>query len=371
VHKSWLSLVVCGCLVGAVAPDALAQEDDIFTPDVFDDLQAEGEQELDQANRDRDQNPAFAPAPAGGAELDPEIFDPFGEGNVELENVPTTGTLPPASERRQIDQVVADRIGAAAQAYADELARLRKLEKENTSAARGEVHDALSRSAAELGADLQQLVEAHPELVQSNPTLQEQIDQLNRRIAGDDDRPAAAGDPTAPGSYGTPLSLDRPYSAPSRQSDSGAEQFTFWEEQLHQAIAPGDSRAVQEVAENRLNSLKARGDQVALDAAPEHRPYVNNSVRQTVENTLWGGSDEVGEVYDSRLDDLILGSANSGGQSNPSQPNPAPISESDDWEERTLRVQPLPRVRDPITGEERVIVDLALGVDPAQPIRGR
>ena len=172
----------------------------------------------------------------------------------------------------------------------------------------------------------------------------------------------------APGTYGTPLSTSRPAAPAPSDAEAGEDQFAWWQRLLLDGL-DGSSQGLQQLRENRANSLKARADALTLSTDPAYRSYVNDSIRHSVDRTSFVSSSS--SSYDSRLDDLILGtqSRQQGGGDAGSDPLVSAADANQGGYHAAVRVERLPRERDPVTGEERIIVNMPLGVDPSRTIR--
>lgn len=169
--------------------------------------------------------------------------------------------------------------------------------------------------------------------------------------------------------YGAPISARRTYDANGETTlgGDGSGQMRWWEKLLATLVEGVAGGVKGYVATTRMNELKARADRLALRAGIENRPYADARVRQAVDAA---GLSRMG--YDKRLDDLLLGGNRTGGGTGALRPEPVtPVTDVGVARGPSRPVPRLPRVRDPITGAEKVVINMPLGADPVQPLSVR
>lgn len=265
--------------------------------------------------------------------LDPELgevvdpttspkADPFGE--------------PPAAVKAAIDaraRAIGEQ-GAQLQAELTELTRLGRQDR--------------SRYEAELG---RRIADADGRL----NNLQAQVEQLS----GNADARAR----TRVRGYGDPLSLDGSGRGAGRQD---SDQYKWWDKTLH-TTTDGVDRSLQALVERRANALKAEADAVALGVDPKYRSYADGATRRELERSLGASTGQAQAPSDNRLNDLLLPGRTS---------NPIPVASGGNTGQAAARfdeanytrrpgftVKLLPRVKDPVTGKERVMIDYPLGME--------
>lgn len=130
------------------------------------------------------------------------------------------------------------------------------------------------------------------------------------------------------------------------------------------------------LSERRANELRARNERIRREY-PNYRAYVDVESRRAIERSAFARAGGSSRSYDRRLDDLILGPARGSG-GNGSAPTSTAVrtgldvstpGAAADLRSNTRPVARLPRVRDPVTGEERIVIDMPLGVDAVRPLR--
>lgn len=156
-------------------------------------------------------------------------------------------------------------------------------------------------------------------------------------------------------------------------SGTPESRMSWWQKLLLKSME-GVAEGVKGLSERRANELKRREEKLRKEY-PEHRAYVEAETRARIERSAFarhGG----GTNYDKRLDDLILGPARSGatgGSSTSSGSTASGGTTAGNTDFRTSGlnrpVARLPRLRDPVTNEERIVIDMPLGVDPVRPLR--
>ena len=129
-------------------------------------------------------------------------------------------------------------------------------------------------------------------------------------------------------------------------------------------LAGGVNEGLKLLAEKRANGLKAEGDSIALGTEPRYRAYVDAEVRRVVGASALGSNLRKGGV-DPRLSDLSLGN---GSNAPAPAPEPDKLRSYQGAAETSLPKGPMPKryllevKRDPVTGVERPVVALPLGV---------
>ena len=120
---------------------------------------------------------------------------------------------------------------------------------------------------------------------------------------------------------------------------------------------------LQELAQKRTNALKAAGDNLTLSTDPKYRDYANESVRRNIRESSFGRN-SMTRRKDSRLNDLFPSR-----KATPIKRADGSFRSKDPLKGASLNVSIksllLPRVRDPITGRERPVINLPLGMAPA------
>ncbi len=302
--------------------------------------------------------------------LDPDLLDPDLGG--DLLNDPLLQTAPPAAElppgiavpddptKQRVDGAAVE-LGAGADAAGEELyEELRALFERDPEAAKAQQ----ARRLAQLEAQLS--------------SMRTEIDQLMAGEGGDVRLRRQRG-------YGAPVLPERVRGrAPAgtlhgRRIDGdplGRPMWDWWQDLLAATLRHA-SPQLHPLAAARIGALKTAGDRLALSVAPHLRPYVDHVVVREVAGSALGRY-AVNPPYDRRLDDLFqlgrgatqpgTGAAASGSQGE----QPAAVAERPldlSIPQGGVEVKLLPRVRDPRTGQERVIVDLPLGAPPAGSVR--
>lgn len=165
---------------------------------------------------------------------------------------------------------------------------------------------------------------------------------------------------------------------PIRQPAAGTpdSRMSWWQQLLLKSLE-GVAEGIKGLSERRANELKARNERIRRDY-PAYRAYVDVESRRAIERSAFARAGASGGNPDRRLDDLILGPARGSGSgttgSNPTSSAgridvSTPGAAADIRSNATRPVARLPRVRDPVTGEERIVIDMPLGVDAVRPIR--
>ena len=142
-------------------------------------------------------------------------------------------------------------------------------------------------------------------------------------------------------------------------------RMSWWQQLLVKSLE-GVAEGLKGLTERRANELKARTERIRRNY-PEYRAYVDYESRRAIERSAFSRA----SGYDKRLDGLILGPAHSGNTTTATATTTtAGRTDLTSATSRTARpVARLPRVRDPVTGEEKLIIDMPLGVDAVRPIR--
>ncbi len=262
--------------------------------------------------------------------LDPDLGAPS-KRQVGRSNVP----VPPVAEKMRIDDE-AFAIGRSADQVADELKDLVRQFRADPRAANLET--------------IRRLKEADNRLA----SLRTRLDVLEADLEKREGRTRARR--RQRGTYGTALDLNR-RARNSQSHRAGEQQFDWWHGLARKALG-GLPKGLKLLGEKRVNALKSRADALAMSTERRFRGYANASVREVVESSRLGQP-----VFDRRLNDLFLGGNDQAR---------TPINSASD-RRRAARKGPvvnfdtrepvilLPRVRDPVTGRTRVVVDLPLG----------
>lgn len=332
---------------------------------------------------------AAAARTQGGGQATPVDDDaPPADGQAEMEwaNAQEKVVTPPEDIRREIDARIAADISEPAQRYGQEIGDLQQRAVRDPQGA--------ARTAGEILADapFPDLSDV-PEVVGSaRGEIDEVTASMGGSTTGPDGRPAAGTpgatttprrDPTVP--YRDPFrseymgNYDNPYGTyasnsyePIRYPAPGTpdSRMSWWQQLLLKSLE-GVAEGIKGLSERRANELKARNERIRRNY-PEYRAYVDYESRRAIERSAFSRAGG----YDKRLDDLILGPArttgNGGTTTTTAGNNATPVRDvsSLNATSRTSRpIARLPRVRDPVTGEEKLIIDMPLGVDAVRPIR--
>lgn len=316
-----------------------------------------------------------APAPQGGAILDaagPAQGKPAARTRIDGPEMERTfaeerAEPPPADVRRTID----DRITRDIKDPADRFgAELTELNRRATTDPAGATREAV-RLAGESDAGFPDLSTV-PAVVGG---ARDEVDVVAGAMAGEDRTTGRAGGspwdnfPAAYANHGysDPSGVYRSSGyEPIRRPEAGAANGRMsWWQKLMLSSLEGVAEGIKGLSERRANELRAREERIRRDY-PEYRAYVEVESRRAIERSAFARAS-----YDKRLDDLILGPAR-----NPTTPTAAaapvtrPADVSSAIRDSARRpVARLPRKPDPVTGEERIEIDMPLGVDPVRPIR--
>ena len=213
--------------------------------------------------------------------------------------------------------------------------------------------------------------------------LEAKIDQLSEAMANGSspasqpgarvNGPRGYGDPIrvgeAPRAGRSPLPDHRGRGPRRGQDPRGEEQFAWWQK-LVLAMMDGIQGGLEQLAEKRANALKGEADALALGTDPRYRGYADAAVRREL-----GDSNlalRAGMGGDPRLNDLFLAPSSSPSAgpvvAGPSALAPSRIDDPSLFAGPSTPVTLLPRVRDPVTGRERIVIDYPLG-ETGRPIR--
>lgn len=353
-------------------------------------------------------------ARTGGEDAD--LLDPLGRTSVDgagerpLDEVapPDVTPVPPISDadKERIDRAVQQQVGGRAEDAGRTLERIADLERTDPDAARRALEEELARSERDLDAarrEFESVAGASGEIERVARTIEDPTGtDLQRggqpdagvgrtdgpgtggaRDLGRTDGPGLGdatdltrGQPIGPvtgpgaGDFGGPTDLARTGGAPA-----GEEDMSWWQKLLLKAFE-GVSDGLKKLAENRANELKLRSDTLAMAENPANRPYADAATRASIEASAFGRAGVAPVVADPRLNDLILGnsraplaSGQAGGGTIGSSPRINVPGMSTRSAGNQVRVTRLPRVTDPITGEERIVIDMPLGADAVRPLR--
>lgn len=327
----------------------------------------------------------------GGPVVDDDAPPADSQAELEWANEQEKVVTPPDDVRREIDSRIATDISEPAQRYGQELGDLQQRSQRDPQGA--------ARTASELvraaDAEFPDLSEV-PDAVGS---ARGEMDDVTASMTGRErelgpDRPASGTaprrDPSEPYSdpfrddyfggsssgsgggygandpYGTYAENNfEPIHYPARGTpDRG---MSWWQQLLIKSLE-GVAEGLKGLSERRANELKARNEKIRRNY-PEYRAYVDYESRRAIERSAFSRAGG----YDKRLDGLILGPARTTGSgttttagTSTSRPDLSSLGATS----RTSRpVARLPRVRDPVTGEEKLIIDMPLGVDAVRPLR--
>ncbi len=291
---------------------------------------------------------------------------------------------PPADVKTQIDERVQREVAEPAERYGKELEQL------NTRAQgdpQGATREAV-RLANESDSDFPDLSTVPGVVDGASDEVEDVATMAGGGQVGPDGRPVS-GTPGATGSrraspwdnfpaayagygYNDPSGVYgssgyRPISQPAAGTPDS--RMSWWQQLLLKSLE-GVAEGLKGLSERRANELKARNERIRRDY-PSYRAYVDVESRRAIERSAFaraGASSSGG--YDRRLDDLILGPARGSTTTAPAPTSAdAGAAAAVDLRRSTRPVARLPRVRDPVTGEERIMIDMPLGVDAVRPLR--
>lgn len=287
---------------------------------------------------------------------------------------------PPAAVKGEIDQRIQREIAAPADRYGNELSQLTRRAQSDPEGATREA----TRLAAESDREFPDLASV-PDVVDG---ARGEVDEVSNAIEtgelGPDGRSVtgnrAGGSPwdNFPASY-SGYGYNDPsgvYSSngfqPIRSPEAGTpdSRMSWWQKLVVKALE-GVADGLKGLSERRANELKARNERIRRDY-PAYRSYVDVEARRSIERSAFA---RAGAGYDRRLDDLILGPARGTSGSSGSTTAvrasdlPTPAASTDLRSSVSRPVARLPRVRDAVTGEERIVIDMPLGVDAVRPLR--
>lgn len=220
-----------------------------------------------------------------------------------------------------------------------------------------------------------------------------EVEDVARGVVGSDGRPAATtatGTTGATGSrstspwdaytssgYSDPSGLyaSNGYTPISRPAEGTPESRMSWWQKLLLSAIEGAAEGVKGLAERRANELRARSEKIRREY-PNYRAWVDVETRRAIERSAFARAGSSSPTYDRRLEGLILGPAGSGSSSSSTASTSTGRVDlstagagADLRSNSTRPVARLPRVRDPVTGEERIVIDMPLGVDAVRPLR--
>lgn len=284
--------------------------------------------------------PAFADDPPAAEDdlLDGDLDDLDSAPAPKAKPLPRGVAAPPAAIKNEIDARVAE-LAARADDLGDEL------------------FEELSRLANADDEIKARIAEAE----QREKDLAQEVERLSKQIQDKKDKKSVIG-------YGAPVSLNKPSQPferlrgrPLRDDPFGRSQFNWWQALLGQ-LGQNVKANLRGLSQARINALKVEADSLALGQKPAHRAYVNLSLRRAVEGSALGRN--LVRRSDPRLNDLYRGRPQQGkaktAKARSKAANPLDLGSS----REQVRVELLPRVRDPITGLEKPIVNLTLGDPP-------
>ena len=285
--------------------------------------------------------PAFADDPPAAEDdlLDGDLDDlDGGAPAARSKPLPRGVAAPPPAIKNEVDARVAE-IAARADALGDEL--FEELPR-------------LPNADDEIRARI-------AEAQQREKDLAQEVERLSKQIQSKEEKKSVIG-------YGATVALNKPSQPferlrgrPLRDDPFGRSQFNWWQALLGQ-LGQNVKANLKGLSQARINALKAEADSLALSQKPAHRAYVNLSLRRAVEGSALGRN--LVRRSDPRLNDLYRGRPQAA-QTDPTPKgrragNPLDLGSS----REQVRVELLPRVRDPITGLEKPIVNLTLGDPP-------
>ncbi|HBP20235.1 MAG TPA: hypothetical protein DEA08_20905 [Planctomycetes bacterium] len=287
--------------------------------------------------------PAFADDPPAAEDdlLDGDLDDLDGDSSPapSAKPLPRGVAAPPPAIKNEVDARVAE-LAARADALGDEL--FEELPR-------------LPNAEEEIRARI-------AEAQQREKDLAQEVERLSKQIQAKEEKKSVIG-------YGATVDLNKPSQPferlrgrPLRDDPFGRSQFNWWQSLLGQ-LGQNVKANLRGLSQARINALKAEADSLALSQKPAHRAYVNLSVRRALEGSALGRN--LVRRSDPRLNDLYRGRPQKGAataQTNKARKAANPLDLGNSREQ--VRVELLPRVRDPITGLEKPIVNLTLGDPP-------
>jgi hypothetical protein len=314
-----------------------------------------------------------APVPTSGLnEEDDDLLDEDLDGDIDAgsgdakNQLPPGMVVPPADEKARIDARVAE-LAARSDAIGDELfEELVQMENSNAEVERRVVeakqrHKSLTAKIDKLTEEVKSGGKAKKEPRPGYGQAVAIVPQGNSPLARyRDNRGMRSFDPRG-------YDPNRPLPPDPR----GQQQLKWWQ-QLLITLAQGIMDTLKDLAEARTNSLKAESDALSLSTDAKYRPYVNASVRRAVGNSSLGRN--AARRSDPRLNDLnfrrtpTVAKKTNTRRVQPTRRYTTNNSNSATFKPGPVKVELLPRVRDPITGREKPIVNLPLG---AAPLRRR
>jgi hypothetical protein len=293
---------------------------------------------------------------------------------------PTAQVLvPPADEKARLDAAIRDQVGGPAEQYGQELTRVNETMRTNPTDGARVVEGSLSESAR----DLDDAVRDFDSAWNSSGGATGEVNEVGDAMTGDGTTTGGGRTNTGVVNGGGALSSEEDGwgdPIPVDGTTAPADERMSWWQKLTLTLLDAVHHGVKQLANNRANELKLRAELVALDTEARYRPYVDFESRRAIENSAFARG---GAGYDTRLNDLMLGNnrpltATPSGTSGATTTNTTAARGG--GIDRTnplntgipttpIKVTRLPRVRDPISGVERVVIDMPLGVDPVRPIR--
>ncbi|MCO5171452.1 MAG: hypothetical protein M9894_34560 [Planctomycetes bacterium] len=325
--------------------------------------------------------PTTAPAPtpgervldAGAAQGKPQARTRIDGPEMERAFAEERTEPPPAELRRTIDDRIEREVKSPADRYGAELADLNRRAATDPEAATREA----VRIAGESDAGFPDLSSVPGVIAGARDEVEAvaaEMDGEGRPIAG-----ATTGSPWdnfpsayANHGYSDPSGVYRssgyePINRPAAGTPDG--RLSWWQKLMLSSLE-GVAEGLKGLSERRANELRAREERIRRDY-PEYRAYVEVESRRAIERSAFARAG-----YDKRLDGLILGpahnptpTASTPAAAGPYSNRPADLSTAGVREATRRPVARLPRKPDPVTGEERIVIDMPLGVDPVRPIR--
>lgn len=295
---------------------------------------------------------------------------------------PTAQVLvPPADEKARLDAAIRDQVGGPAEQYGQELTRVNETMRSNPTEGARVVEGSLSESARDLDDAVRDFDSAWNSSGGATGEVNEVGDAMN---GGASDGATGGGRSTGVVNGGGAISSEEDGwgdPIPVDGTTAPADERMSWWQKLTLTLLDAVHHGVKQLANNRANELKLRAELLALSTDARYRPYVDFESRRAIENSAFARG---GAGYDTRLNDLMLGNnrpltATPSGTSGSSTTNTTTAARGGGIDRTNplntgipttpIKVTRLPRVRDPISGVERVVIDMPLGVDPVRPIR--